>query len=396
MKLTIRVAAGRLVAAALLVTAVAAPAAATTTGDHSGVQDVLSLAVGEGGLPGASARIVDGRGPGWFGSAGVADLATGVPPQPQERFRIGGTSQAFVATVMLQLVAEHRVGLDDPVEKWLPGLVDGNGYDGSQITVRELLSQTSGIYNYDLSATVLADAIGTAYLQHRFDSMTPDQLVGLATAYPPVFAPGTSWGYSDTNYVLAGLIIEKATGRSLADEIEDRIVRPLRLTGTYEPAAGDTGIDGPHVLEYSHLNQYGPGIPSYDVTELNPAWVFATGDVISTTGDLDTFYGALLGGRLLSPAEQREMFDMTRADTWLPGSTYGYGLGISSTALSCGTTVYGMWGAIEGSWTAVYGTRDGSHVLATNVNGDWLYGAQWSLPVPISAFTAELEAEFCG
>ncbi|MFE9453869.1 serine hydrolase domain-containing protein [Streptomyces sp. NPDC006739] len=399
MKLRIRAAAGLLAAGALLALTTAAPATAATrtrTGhldSHSGVQDVLNRAVTEGGLPGATAQIVDGRDGNWFGRAGVADLGTGAQQQPQNRFRIGGTSQTFVATVMLQLVAEHKVSLDDSVERWLPGLVDGNGYDGSKITVRQLLNQTSGIYNYVLSSTILGDVIGTAFLEHRFDSLTPEQLVGLAVAYPPAFAPGTSWGSSETNYVLAGLIIEKATGRSLADEIHDRIARPLHLTGTYEPAAGDTGIDGPHGRAYSHLNQSGSDIPSYDVTELNPGLVFATGDMISTTGDLDTFFGALLRGRLLPPAEQQEMFTMSQTTNWIPGMNYGYG--IASTTLSCGTTVYGMFGGTEGSWTYTYGTRDGRHLLSTNVNGDWLYGTGWSMQAPIGVFDAELKAEFC-
>jgi D-alanyl-D-alanine carboxypeptidase len=397
LKLTIR-AVGLLAAGALVATALAAPAtaAAATKGradSHTGVQDVLNRAVTEGDLPGATAQVLDGT-HSWFGSAGVADLTTAARQQPQDRFRIGSTTQTFVATVMLQLAAAHKVSLDDSVERWLPGLVDGSGYDGSKITIRQLLNQTSGIFNYGFSATVEAAAIGTPFLQHRFDNLTPEQLVALAVAYPPDFAPGTSWGYSDTNYVLAALIIEKATGRSLAEEINDRIARPLHLTGTYEPAAADMAIDGPHGREYSHLNQYGTDIPSYDVTELNPAWVFGTGDMISTTGDLDTFFSALLRGRLLPPAQQREMFTMNQTTSWIPGFA-NYGLGLTSTTLSCGTTVYGMAGAVEGSYTYAYGTRDGRHLLSTNVNGDWLNGT-WSLPYPYGAFTAELEAEFCG
>jgi D-alanyl-D-alanine carboxypeptidase len=398
MKLTIRAAAGIFAAGSLLAMTAAVPAtAATTTGrqdSHSGVQDLLNRAVTDGGLPGATAQITGGRAGDWFGRAGVADRGTERRQRPQDRFRIGGTTETFVATVMLQLVAEHKVSLDDSVEQWLPGLIDGNGYDAGKITIRQLLNQTSGIYNYVLSTTVLADVIGTPFLEHRFDSKTPEQLVGLAVAYPPAFAPGTSWGDSSTNYVLAGMIIEKATGRSLADEIHDRIAGPLHLTGTYEPAAGDTEIDGPHGREYSQLNLVGPDLPSYDVTELNPGWVFASGDMISTTGDLDTFFNALLRGRLLPPAEQREMFTMTETTSWIPGMAYGDG--VSSTTLSCGTTVYGMFGGTEGSWTYTYGTQDGGHMLSTNVNGDWLYGTEWSLQSPLGLFAAELEAEFCG
>ncbi|MFH8342781.1 serine hydrolase domain-containing protein [Streptomyces sp. AM6-12] len=400
MKLRIRAAVGLLAAGAALAMTAAVPADAVPTpratgqSPHAAVQDALDRAVSEGALPGATAQITEAGKGNWFGRAGVADLGTGAQQQPQNRFRIGGTTQSFVATVMLQLVAEHKVSLDDSVEKWLPGLVEGNGYDAGKITVRQLLNQTSGIFNYVMSSTVLSSVIGTPFLQHRFDSMTPEQLVGLAVAYPPAFPPGTNWGYSDTNYVLAGMIIEKATGHSLADEIDDRIVRPLHLTGTYEPAAGETGIDGPHGREYSRLNETGSGLPSYDVTELNPGWVFATGDMISTTGDLDTFFGALLRGRLLPPAQLQEMLTMRQTTSWIPGMNYGSG--VSSTTLSCGTTVYGQFGGTEGSWTYTYGTRDGRHLLSTNVNGDWLDGTGWSMQSPLGVFGAELEAEFCG
>ncbi|MEV3861605.1 serine hydrolase domain-containing protein [Streptomyces sp. NPDC050095] len=400
MKLTIRAAAGLLAAGTVMAMAVAAPAGAapdrtraTDQSAHAGVQAVLNRAVSEGTLPGATTQIVDGNGS-WFGRAGVADRTTGERQRPQNRFRIGGTTQSFVATVMLQLVAERKVGLNDSVEKWLPGLIKGNGYDASRITVRQLLNQTSGIYNYVLSSTVLDAVIGTPFLEHRFDSMTPEQLVGLAVAYPPAFAPGADWGYSDTNYVIAGLIIEKATGQSVADQIDARIVKPLHLTGTYQPVLDEMDIEGPHGRAYSRLNLAGAGLPSYDVTELNPGWVFATGDMISTTGDLDTFFSALLRGRLLPPAQQKEMFTMRPTANWIPDMNYGSG--VTSTTLSCGTTVYGQFGGTEGSWTYTYGTRDGRRLLSTNVNGDWLDGSGWSMQSPIGAFDAELEAGFCG
>ncbi|MFE9427005.1 serine hydrolase domain-containing protein [Kitasatospora sp. NPDC006697] len=396
MKLTIR-AAVLTAAAALLATAAAAPAGAApvpagTGAGHGGVQSVLDRAVAEAGLPGATALVQDGRGGSWFGRAGVDDLATGAQPRRADRFRIGSTTKTFVATVMLQLVAEQRVGLDDPVEQWLPGLVDGNGYDGSRITVRQLLGQTSGIYNYVLTKTMLDDATGTPFLQHRFDHYSPEQLVRLALTSPPAFAPGTGWGYSDTNYVLAGLIIERATGHALAQEIEDRIVRPLHLTATYEPTGDTTGIKGPHGRGYSHLYLTGTDVPAYDVTELNPSWGFAAGDMVSDAKDLNTFVGALLAGRLLPPAEQREMLATQPTVQWIPDTEYG--LGLASVKLSCGTTVQGMGGAIEGSWSYTFGTPDGRHLLTTHVNGDWANGS-W-FPNPITLFTAELNAEFCG
>ncbi|MDP9869514.1 MULTISPECIES: serine hydrolase domain-containing protein [Streptosporangium] len=159
----------------------------------------------------------------------MADTRTGRKRKPQHRFRIGSTTKTFVATVALQLVAEGTVSLDDTVEKWLPGVVGGNGNDGREITIRRLLDNTSGIFDY------LQDQAAV----NRYDYPTPRQLVQIAMSRPPAFEPGTSWGYSQTNYVLAGMVIERATGRTLAGEISRRITRPLGLTGTYLPRGDD-------------------------------------------------------------------------------------------------------------------------------------------------------------
>ncbi|MEU7896111.1 serine hydrolase domain-containing protein [Nonomuraea sp. NPDC049152] len=377
---TTRAGLGLLVTGAMMAgTAMTNPAAAATTPGHAGVQGVLARAVKEGSVPGILAEVRDGHGR-WFGSAGVADTKTGRQRRPQHRFRVGSTTKTFVATVMLQLVAERKVSLDDTVEKWLPGLVRGNGHDGAAITVRHLLNHTSGIFDY------LRDQEAV----NRHDNPTPEQLVRVAMSHPATFQPGASWEYSQTNYVLAGMVIERATGSTLAGEVARRIARPLGLSGTYLPRGADTKIRGPHSRHYSRLNQTGPDAKTYDLTELNPSPFWAAGGMISTAGDLNRFFGALLGGRLLPPAQQREMFTMVPTKDWIPGT--GYGLGVSSVKLPCGTTVWGMGGAIFGSWSYTYGTRDGRHMVATNTNGDWA-GGGWKDPIGI--FTDVLQAEFC-
>ncbi|MFJ7910739.1 serine hydrolase domain-containing protein [Kitasatospora sp. NPDC096204] len=381
---------GTLLAAGPAASATAAtPAASAAERPHGGVHSVLDRAVSEAGLPGARAEVSDGDST-WFGTAGTADLDTGRAMAPKDRFRIGSTTKTFVATVVLQLAAEQRLGLDDSVEHWLPGLVDGHGYDGSRITVHQLLNHTSGVYNYVDAPQFTSRFVGTPFLRHRFDDLTPRELVEAAVANGPKFAPGTGWAYSNTNYALAGMIVEKATGRSLAQEIAERITKPLHLKSTYEATAGDPRIHGPHGRHYSTLMERKEDAPVYDVTELNPSWGYGSGDMISTTGDLTTFFRALLEGRLLPPAQQGEMFTMldTRGN-WIPGTRYG--LGVASQELSCGT-VWGMGGAINGSWSYTFGTRDGRHLLSTEVNGDWAKGSWGS---PIGVFTAELEADFC-
>ena len=366
--------------------AVGAPGASpvATAPSHAEVQRVLHRAVTEGGQVGILAEVRNRHGR-WVGSAGVADTRTGRKRLLQDRFRVGSITKTFTATVILQLAAEHKLSLDDTVEKWLPGLVRGNGHDGSRITIRHLLNMTSGIFNYAMDEKALSWIVGPAFLGHRFDRYRPEQLVRIAMSHPPTFEPGTSWGYSNTNACLAGMIIERVTGRTLADEITHRITRPLDLAGTYLPGDKETSIRGPHGRHYSKLNLPDANAKIYDVTELNPSGGWAAGGMISTVEDLNRFFSALLRGRLLPAAQQREMFTMVPTQAWIPSTTYG--LGISSVKLSCGVTVWGMGGAINGSWSYTYGTRDGRRMVATSVNGDWNN--------PIAVFTEVLQAEFC-
>ncbi|WP_327588430.1 beta-lactamase family protein [Nonomuraea sp. NBC_00507] len=349
------------------------------------VERLLDAAVTEQGYPGMITEIRNGTQQ-WFGSAGVADTATGRPRTPQEQFRVGSITKTFTATLVLQLAAEYRLSLDDTVEQWLPGLVQGNGHDGSKITIRQLLNHTSGIFAYTLDEGMLESYWTPKLMEHRFDKLTPEDLVKIAVSHPADFEPGQDWGYSNTNFVLAAMIIEKAAGMSYADAVAYRIARPLKLTGTYAPGS-ETGFRGPHTSSYSKLMLPEADAPAHDVTELSPSYAFGVGEIISTAADLGTFLGALLKGWLLPPAQQTEMFTMTPVPDgkWLDG--YSYGLGISSVTLPCGTTVYGHGGMITGTWSYLYGTRDGKRIVTQNVNGDW------GMP-PMDLFIDVLDAVF--
>ncbi|MEV1246265.1 serine hydrolase domain-containing protein [Nonomuraea sp. NPDC049750] len=380
---TARVIVGMATVAASVMAAPETSSAAIAPG-HAEVQRALDRAVTEGGLPGILAEVRDGR-RSWFGSAGVADTRTGRKRLPQERFRIGSASKAFTATVILQLSAEHRLSLDDTVEKWLPGVVKGNGNDGAEITIRQLLNHSSGIFNYGNDEEAFAKFVGPEFFKHRYEKYRPEQLVKIAMSHPPYFGPGQGFGYSNTNYILAGMIIERVTGRTLAGEISRRIVRPLALTGTYLPG-DDTVIRGPHARHYSTLFVTGPDAKIYDVTEMNASTGWAAGGMVSTVRDLDRFVSALLRGRLLAPAERREMFTtVSTGGGWIPNTTYG--LGVFSQKLSCGVTVWGVGGAISGSYSYAMGSRDGRRMVVSNVNGDWNN--------PIGTLTDVLQSEFC-
>lgn len=367
--------------AALVVAAVAAlplSSSAAADGGHAAAQDAMDAQVEQAGAPGVLGQAQDGGGV-WHGASGVADRATQRPPMPQDRFRIGSLTKPFIATVMLQLAAEGTVDLDAPVERWLPGTVRGGGQDGRHITVRQLLGHTSGLYDFTSDPGMRRDNFGPRFAAHRYDSHSAESLVRTAMEHARSFRPGTGWEYSNTNYVLAGMVISKATGRSYAQEIESRIIRPLKLRDTSLPGTS-AAIPAPHGRAYSTLAGTGGQSRVHDVTALDPSVAGASGEMISSTGDLVRFMRALLGGDVLPARQLSEMKSTVPAD-----GGERYGLGLTRHRLSCGATVWGHEGTIQGSRSTAVTTADGSHTAAFNINGDW------------AGDTAELiEAEYCG
>ncbi|MFI9769409.1 serine hydrolase domain-containing protein [Streptomyces sp. NPDC052415] len=366
--------------AVALSAALAGPAAAQGEGGgHAATRAAMKAAVKDG-VPGVTAGArTDGRT--WAATAGVGDLRTGKARSGEDRYRVGSITKTFVATVLLQLEAEGRLSLDDKVDTWLPGLVAGNGHDGREISLRQLLNHTSGIYNYtDDKTFVETYLLKDGFLRHRYDTKAPEDLVAIAMTHEPDFAPGTDWYYSNTNYVLAGMVIEKATGRPYGEEIRDRILAPLDLRATTVPGTRVT-VPRPSSRAYSKLAESTTG-PTYDVTRLNPSLAHAAGEMISDSGDLNRFYTALLKGRLLPPEQLKEMKTTVKVDA-IPNA--GYGLGLIERELTCGVTVWGHGGGIHGSTSEAVTTADGRHALSFNFNGDWSGDTD-----------AVLEAEYCG
>ncbi|MDG4864796.1 serine hydrolase [Streptomyces sp. T-3] len=369
---------GIAVAGALTATAFAAPAqAASGETDHAGTQAAMDAAVKDG-VPGVAGQAVDKNGR-WKGTSGVGNLKTGKPRSAHDRYRVGSITKTFVSTVLLQLEAEGRLDLDDKVEKHLPGLVQGNGHDGSRITVRQLLNHTSGIYDYTSDAEFAETFFGKGFLEHRYDTFPPEDLVEIAMKHKPNFEPGKGWSYSNTNFVLAGLVIEKVTGHAYGDAIEQRIIEPLGLHRTTVPGT-DPSVPAPSSRAYSKLGGK-PTDKTYDVTRLNPSGAYAAGEMISDSGDLNRFYAALLRGKLL-PAEQLKAMKDTVPIEGVPNVSYG--LGLMRNELPCGGAVWGHGGGIHGSNSLALTTTDGSHSLAFNFNGDWSGDSD-----------AVAEAEFC-
>lgn len=327
-----------------------APASPSTTGQVRGSGDAVrhgvERLVSDDRYPAALAATVgrDGRTRNY--TAGVTDMGTGAKVPVDGQVRVGSNTKTFTAAVVLQLVGEGKAELDAPIERYLPGLVRGEGIDGRAITVRQLLQHTSGLPNYtDFMIDDFLKAGGHTYYQ-------PRALLDLALSRKALFAPGTDWSYSNTNYVLAGLLIEKVTGRPLAEQITQRIIDRAGLRHTYFPGVGDESIREAHPRGY-HAAQ--PGGPLGDITRMDPSWGWAAGQLISTPGDLNRFFSALIGGKLLRPAELAQM----RTTVAIPDRTgmepgVRAGLGIISTPLSCGGLMWGHGGDIPG-----YTTRNG-------------------------------------
>ncbi|MGW0086863.1 serine hydrolase domain-containing protein [Streptomyces sp. NPDC003393] len=343
-------------AAAPAVAAPAAPAAVphptAVHARHGAWQKALDD-LATAGAPGAVAEVHDARGT-WRGTSGRGALDRVRPPLADGRFRAGSVTKSFVATTVLQLVDERKVHLDTPIEHYLPGLVPG----GQHITVRQLLGHRSGLYDYTDS---LWNGNFSELYQGRFRHWTPRQLLVEASRHAPYFPPGTSGHYSNTNYIVLGMLIQKVTGNSAEQEIGDRILKPLGLRHTLLP--GDSvRIPGPHAHGYMRLN--GPDSPLTDISEENMSWASTAGSLISTTHDLNRFFGALLGGRLLPPHLLRAMQDARP----LQGGATDYGLGLSRLTDPAYGTAYGHIGSAPGYSTYSFTTADNSRQVTLSLN----------------------------
>ncbi|MEU8817427.1 serine hydrolase domain-containing protein [Actinoplanes sp. NPDC048796] len=300
------------------------------------VQQLLDTLVA-GGAAGALAELRDAGGTA-RASSGVAELGTDRPVDPRGYFRIGSVTKVFTAAVVLQLAGEGRLALDEPVDCFAP------------ITVRQLLDHTSGLHNYTEDLT--ADNI----LRDRWRRWTPREIVERAGRMARAFAPGTSRAYNNTGYVLLGLLIEGATGHPYGEEIEGRVLRPLGLRDTLV-RDDSAAMPAPHARAYLMVD----GKP-VDVTDYNPSTAGPAGGLISTAADVNTFFRALLTGKLLGPAELREL--LTTMPTGTPGVEGG--LGITRYTLAGGATVWGKEGGFHGYRTWSFHNADGSRQLTVS------------------------------
>ncbi|MEU9080325.1 serine hydrolase domain-containing protein [Kitasatospora sp. NPDC004745] len=323
------------------------------------LQQAIQEAV-DAGFAGVQLRVHDERGE-WVGSAGVRELGESAEPPTDGRFWTGSVVKTFTATAVLQLVAEGRIGLDDPVADHLSEF----GLDG-RITVRMLLQHTSGLFNYtgeyyeDGTIVLGVPATGKEWVDTRLRSYRPQELIALALSKPARFEPGAGFSYSNTNYTLAALLIERLAGRPYGEEMQRRILGPLGLRDTV--LSGDvTDLPEPHAHGY-YRYQDGEEWKVADVSRQNLSLLFGAGGMYSTTRDLQTFISALNGGTLLPAPLLAEMRT--------PHGPLGYGLGLFVQDLGpdTGGTVYHHNGGAPGGYGALmYSNPDGSRTLTAGV-----------------------------
>jgi D-alanyl-D-alanine carboxypeptidase len=332
--------------ASLLLTTLLLTANATAApADRPDLQRALDNVVAAGALS-ALVEVRDGATT-WQGSSGVAQVNTTTPVEVNGSFRAGSITKTFVATVVVMLAAEERLRLDDTVEHWLPGALP----DGDRITIRQLLNHTSGLYDYSRSMPLRDPAAFDAFRVRTWD---PRELVAIAAKEPMLFEPGSDFRYGSTDYVLLGLIIEKATGRPYAAEVQSRILRPLAMNDTVFPG---TSRDLPE----PHAHGYIPdaSMQPKDVTEMNVSAGWAAGEVISTAGDLNRFFTTLIDGELVDAP--------WLADMMTPVFGKDYGLGLRRMVLPCGVSAYGHDGDAPGfsNWSFV--TIDGQRSATVSI-----------------------------
>ncbi|MFD3851346.1 serine hydrolase domain-containing protein [Streptomyces microflavus] len=365
--------AGALAPATSASAAPAAPQAQAPAPDMAGVVAALESAIANG-APGAMARY---SGPDGVKerAVGVRDRESGAAMDTQARFRIGSVSKTFSSVVLLQLVQEDRLELDAPVNTYLEGLLPDD-----RITVRHLLTHRSGLADYT-NAMFNQTVPGFEAVRNRVFSY--QELVDLSLSEPRTTEPGVAYKYSNANFVVVGMLIEKLTGRPVADAYQRRIIKPLGLRKTVY-VHPDTRIKGTHVRGYLHPDE--AGAPLVDSTEQTVSWAQSAGAVISSPADLNTFTSALMRGQLLSPATLEAMSTVTPTDTT---NTRFYGLGLRRYDLTCGTQVYGHTGTVQGFYTYAFSTRDGRRSLSALANTSNHGAAN-------TALGETLEAAFCG
>lgn len=315
-------------------TAAAEPSSALQPIDPARLQAVVETAAREMLIPGALVLVQTPRGS-YTAAAGTTELGVAAPPQTTTHFRIASNTKTMTAAVILLLAQDGKLALGDPVSAYVPGVPNGEN-----ITLQQLLTMRSGLYGYtnapELAAALDADPAKV---------WTPQEILALGYAHPPLFPPGARYDYSNTNYALLGLVAEKAGGQPLSAQFQQRLFGPLGLRQTLLPAPTDTGMPAP----YSHGYMYGGSsyalvdadypadvqaaahagtLRPVDYTHQNPSYATAAGGAIATAEDLAVWIRELVSGGVFGPQSQQQWLDslLPQDPDAVGGQQYGYGI----------------------------------------------------------------------
>jgi D-alanyl-D-alanine carboxypeptidase len=339
----------------------AAPSASPPTGsspvktiDPAALQAAVDATARELRIPGAVVEVRTPQG-NFTAAVGTTQRGAEVPPDGDTHFRIASITKTMTSAVIVLLAQEGKLQFSDPISKYVP-----NVPNGENITIAELLKMRSGLYGFtddpEFAATLDADPTKV---------WTPQEVLAIGFRHPPLFPPGTAYDYSNTNYVLLGLVAEKVDGKPLAQVFQDRLYCPLGLTQTLFPASSDTSIPDP----YSHGYMYGgsayamvdmpypPDVQAaaeagtlqpIDYTNQNPSYAMAAGGAISTANDLATWIRALVDGQVFNADLQRQWLDSPQpADPAEPAEPQ-YGYGIERQSIAPDVTLYYHFGELPG------------------------------------------------
>ncbi|MGY0230451.1 serine hydrolase domain-containing protein [Longispora urticae] len=352
--MTLRRTAVAFAAASMAVLGLATPAMATPSQcapsrNTAALKQAISVLDGE--ATGALVRFT-GAGGCFRGANGVSDLGTGRGIREDSRYRIGSMTKTFTTVAVLQLAAKGKIDLDETVQHYLPGYLP-DSY--APIKVRNVLNYTSGLRGLDIDHKDPA-----WFLAHRFDTWAPESLIDRTK--PLLFTPGEFQKYDNSGHLVAGMLIEKVTGRPYADAVKRGIINPLGLHGTSVPGVC-TGIPGPHARGYELMDgRY------VDITEANPTYQWSAAEIISTAPDLETFMVALVSGKLLAPAQQAELKAIPPVKMYgNPNQDAVFGAGIMQ--LKVGKLVlWGKTGDRPGYQSGTAVTEDGAFRLSYSIN----------------------------
>lgn len=351
-------------------------AAAQDAALQRALQDALNAAVAsdETPFPGATLYVSHPERGTYIAAAGVTDIQSNAPLSPDAHFRAGSTMKPFVATVVLQLIEEGKLSLDAMLTSLLPPDITGRFPGAGTITLRQLLDHTSGIPEWLSPPVVMAIAGDPTKV------WDPREFLDIAAAQPANFPPGQGWSYSNTNYNLLGLVIDRTTGRSWREEIRERILGPLGLDNTLLPEPGDLTIPGAFMHGYALLDGN-----VVDLSFIDPSMAGAAGGgaLVTTVGDLAAFLAALRAGELFSdPGTFATMSDFV--DAAAEGGHTGYGLGLERYDFG-GLEMIGHLGGTAGyrSGTFYFPSLDLGVAFAMSVQSD---------PTPVIAAALEVMA----